>query len=287
MREERLQEKLKQDQAFQEMMKPVVKVMSVNRQALRQLLREELGLIGLKLENVTVTSPAEEWIPVPVLVNPGEMVELIETVQKAFKEPPTLKIFRVEEGFMVWLKVCLVAGLVVSSPWVFCQIWAFLAAGLYPHEKRIVHYYLPFAISLFLGGILFAQFIVIPQAVHYLLAFTDWLGFEPELRLTEWLGFALLVPLVFGAAFQTPLVMLMLERVGIVSVEGYQKIRRFAILGLTFVAALLAPGDYITMIIMVGCLVLFYEFGIILCKLAPKREWSGLDGPESEGAVEV
>jgi sec-independent protein translocase protein TatC len=135
--------------------------------------------------------------------------------------------------------------------------------------------------------VIFAQFVVIPQAVHYLLWFTDWLGFEPDLRLTEWLNFAILVPVIFGFAFQTPLVMLMLERVGLVTIEGYKKVRRFAIFALVVVAAMLAPGDLTTMLIMTGCMLLFYEAGILLCRLMPRRQWSDFDVPDADDRFEV
>lgn len=80
-------------------------------------------------------------------------------------KPPTLKTFTVQEAFVVFIKVCMMTGLVIASPWVFYQIWSFVAAGLYPHEKRLVNVYLPYSIVLFLAGVFLCEFFVIPKAV--------------------------------------------------------------------------------------------------------------------------
>src|SRR4029077_8171509 len=114
----------------------------------------------------------------------------------------------VMEPFIVYIKVSLLCGVVIACPWIFHQMWAFIGAGLYPHEKKLVHVYLPFSIILFIGGCLICQFIVMPKAVEAMLTFYDWINIDPDLRLNEWLGFAILMPLVFGVSFQTPLVMM-------------------------------------------------------------------------------
>src|SRR5262249_44075603 len=90
--------------------------------------------------------------------------------------PTTL---RAEEAFFVWFKVCLVTGLVLGSPWIFWQVWMFVAAGLYPHEKGLVHKYLPISLGLFLAGVVICELFVIPKALEALLWFNEWLGFKP------------------------------------------------------------------------------------------------------------
>src|ERR1051325_2301076 len=127
-----------------------------------------------------------------------------------------LATMNITEAFMVYLKVSGLTGLVISSPYVFYQIWMFIAAGLYPHEKRLVHVYLPFSLFLFITGVLMCQFLVMPKAIEAMLWFNEWLGLDADLRLNEWLGFALMMPLVFGISFQTPLVMMFAHKVGFV-----------------------------------------------------------------------
>ena len=132
------------------------------------------------------------------------------------------------EGFLVYLKVSLYCGVILASPWIFYQLWSFVAVGLYPHEKRLVNVYLPFSIGLFLAGVALCEFVVIPAALKYLLSFNASMQAEPNLRLSEWLSFAILTPLVFGAAFQLPLVMVVMNRLGILDAAAYRKHRRYA-----------------------------------------------------------
>jgi sec-independent protein translocase protein TatC len=188
---------------------------------------------------------------------------------------------------MLWMKVCFVAGFVVASPWIFYQIWAFIAAGLYPSEKKLIHVYLPFAIVLFIGGVFFAQFVVMPYAIGYLLGFNEWLGVSEELRLGDWINFAIIVPVVFGVAFQTPLVMFLLERVGIFTVQHYVKVRRIALFALTIIGCLLSAGDLVSTIMMVMTMILFYEMGILACRIIPKPPPSDIDAPSPDEMIEV
>jgi sec-independent protein translocase protein TatC len=166
---------------------------------------------------------------------------------------------------LIFFMVCLVSGLVLASPWVFYQIWAFVAAGLYRHERRYVKKYLPFSLGLFLAGVFICFFAVLPLTLTFLLQFNVWLGVAPTLRLSDWMGFATILPLVFGIAFQTPLVMLFLERIGIFTVDDFRAKRKFAILIITIAAAVLTPGqDPFSMVLLAVPMLLLYELGILL-----------------------
>jgi sec-independent protein translocase protein TatC len=131
------------------------------------------------------------------------------------------KSLSAHEPFMIYLKASLLVGAVLASPWIFYQIWLFVAAGLYPHEKRYVNVYLPFSIGLFLLGVSVAFFLVFEPVLTFLFRFNRYLGIAPEPRISEWLGFVLMLPLGFGITFQLPLVMLFLERVGVFTVFMY------------------------------------------------------------------
>jgi sec-independent protein translocase protein TatC len=230
---------------------------------------------------------AGEFVAIDINYDPNAVVR--DTAQQNIDliRPPLLSTLSVTEGFMIYIKVCLVAGIVISSPWIFWQLWMFVAAGLYPNEKKYVYIYLPFSLGLFLIGVVLCEWIVIPAAVRYLLSFNEWLGLEPELRLSEWLSFALLTPLVFGIAFQTPLVMLFLHKLGIIEVDTFRKHRRMAILILAIVAALLAASpDAFSMLALAIPLWCLYELGIILCRYSPKTVFD-FDESESEEMIEV
>ena len=146
------------------------------------------------------------------------------------------------EPAVIFFKVCLVTGLVLSSPWAFYQVWAFIAAGLYRRERMFVYKFLPYSLGLFLAGVFICFFVVLPLTLRFLLEFNVWLGVTPMLRLNDWMGFATILPLVFGLCFQTPLVMLFLSIIGIFTAADYRAKRRLAILVIVIVAAILTPG---------------------------------------------
>ncbi len=171
-----------------------------------------------------------------------------------------------QEAFGIYIKAAILVGVVLAGPWIFFQLWTFVAAGLYPHEKRWVWTFLPISIGLFLGGVLLAFFFVFDFVLDYLLQFNEWLGLDPDPRITEWLGFVLVLPIGFGLGFQLPLVMLFLERIGIFDVETYASQWRIAVLVIVIVAAVLTPADPYSMLFLAVPLSLLYFGGIWLCR---------------------
>jgi sec-independent protein translocase protein TatC len=175
-----------------------------------------------------------------------------------------------QEMFVAYFKVTLLCGVVLASPLIFYQFWAFIGAGLYPHEKRYVHVYLPFSIGLFLAGVFLCFIWVLPGAVKALLAFNDWLGVDPDLRMSEWFSLAVILPLVFGISFQTPLVMLFLNRLGMFSWEDYLRKWRYAMMVLAVFAAVITPTpDAVTMLYLFVPMFGLYMLGIVLCYWVP------------------
>lgn len=191
-----------------------------------------------------------------------------DTVEKTSR-PITLTV---QEAFMTYLKVSFISGLVLSSPWVIYQLWLFVAAGLYPHEKKYVYIYLPVSIFLFLGGVLFCFFAVFPVALNFMLQYNDYMEVEPQIRLSDWINFAVMFPLMFGISFQLPLVMLFLERISVFEVQTYREKRRLAILAIAIVSMILTPTpDPLSMLTMMFPLLVLYELGIVLCKISPAK----------------
>jgi sec-independent protein translocase protein TatC len=161
-------------------------------------------------------------------------------------------------------------GVVLSCPWIFYQLWSFVAAGLYPHEKRYVNVYLPFSVGLFLFGVCVAFYGAFPLLLRFLFSFNRSLGIEIDPRISEWLSFVLFLPLGFGIAFQLPLVMLFLQRIGIFTVQGYWSYWRVAIVVIFFVAAILTPPDPYSMTLLALPLTALYFGGILLCQWMPR-----------------
>jgi len=177
-----------------------------------------------------------------------------------------------QEAFVIYLKASLLVGVLLASPYVFYQIWSFVAAGLYPHEKHYVHVFLPFSLGLFLAGAATAFFFVFEPVLRFLFSFNRSLGIEVEPRITEWLSFVLVMPLGFGISFQLPLVMLFLERIGVFDIRAYLKQWRVAVLVIFILAAILTPSpDPYSMMLMAAPLTLLFFGGILLCKFMPRR----------------
>jgi sec-independent protein translocase protein TatC len=169
------------------------------------------------------------------------------------------------EPAMIFFKVCLVTGATLSSPWIFYQVWTFVAAGLYRRERLLVYKFLPYSLGLFLAGVFLCFFAVLPLTLRFLLEFNVWLGVTVMLRLNDWMNFATVLPLVFGLCFQTPLVMLLLSMIGTCTAADYRSKRRFAILVIVIAAAVLTPGpDVSSMFFLTIPMLLLYELGIVL-----------------------
>lgn len=172
----------------------------------------------------------------------------------------------VHEPFMVFVKAALVLGLVLSSPWVFYQIWLFVAAGLYPQEKHLVYRFMPISLGLFLLGAALAFFFVFQPVLDFLFGFNRMLNINAQPRITDWLSFVLILPLGFGISFQLPLVMVLLERVGVFTIQNYRDYWRVAVLVIFVLSMLLTPADPVSMLMMAMPLTGLYFGGIALCR---------------------
>ncbi len=177
----------------------------------------------------------------------------------------------VQEGFMVYIKASLVAGILISSPFIFYFIWEFVAAGLYRTERKSIYTYLPMSLGLFLAGAALAFYVVFDYVLEFLLWFYAKMGIDPDPRISEWIGFALMLPLGFGVSFQLPLVMLFLHRIGIFSTEDYLQKWRVAVLVIAVLSMFLTPADPTSMILMATPLTALYFGGIALCRFMPKK----------------
>ncbi len=213
-------------------------------------------------------APSEDAIkemkPLPVAMT-FEQAGMIRLNHQVTRPTSPLVSLAPMEGFAIYFTVCLVAGLVISSPWVFYQLWAFVAAGLYRHERAYVYRLLPFSLGLFLAGVALCFFIALPWTLEFLLNFNVWLGIEPTLRISEWMGFATILPLIFGASFQTPLVMVFLEKIGIFTAEDYKAKWRIAVFLIVVAAAIITPTqDPFSLSLLAGPMIALYVLGIFL-----------------------
>ena len=182
------------------------------------------------------------------------------------------KALGVYEAFAIYIKASLVLGVVIASPGIVWNLWSFIAAGLYPHEKKYVYLFIPVSIVLFVGGAAFAFFCVFQFVLDFLFGFNAWMHIDPDPRISEWIGFALMLPVGFGVSFQLPLVMFVLERVGIFTFKQYISSWRISILAIFVLSLLLTPGDPGSMLLMAFPLTILYFGGIFFCWLIPRKK---------------
>ncbi|BDQ35211.1 twin-arginine translocase subunit TatC [Pseudodesulfovibrio portus] len=175
------------------------------------------------------------------------------------------------EAFFAQIKIAIVAGIFLVSPYVFAQIWGFIAPGLYAHERKMM---IPMALMsalFFTGGALFGYFQVFPYAFDFFAGFsTEGIQFTPKLN--EYLSFCLKLLFAFGFVFELPLFIFFLARMGLVSSTGLRKKRKYAILIGFVLAAILTPPDPFTQCLMAGPLIVLYEVGIWVAYFFGKKE---------------
>lgn len=167
------------------------------------------------------------------------------------------------EPFFIYFKVGFVGGVVLASPVIMYEIWAFVAPGLYAREKRwFVGIVLSSAV-LFLSGVIFAYYLVFPFGFQYLLSFAND-GLRPMISMSDYFSLVTKLLLAFGVTFQLPLGMLVLARIGVVSARQLASWWRYAIVIIFIVAAVLTPTpDIFNQLLMAGPLVALYGVGVL------------------------
>lgn len=176
------------------------------------------------------------------------------------------------EGFMVYIKTSLLFGLLISSPWVIWQIWAFVASGLYKKERKFAYAVAPISAMLFIGGSVFFMTVVAPLTMGFFIKFNTYMDVQSQFTLQNYINMILLLVLAFGVAFQMPVVIVFAERMHLVTIEKLTSIRKFMILGLIVVSAAITPPDVISQVAMAGPLYILYEASIIVCRIMRRRD---------------
>jgi len=168
--------------------------------------------------------------------------------------------------FLAPLKLALLTGVFLAMPYILYQIWAFVAPGLYRHEKRFAIPLLVSSILLFYLGVVFAYFVVFPVMFAFLTG-TAPQGVLVMTDISSYLDFVLLLFFAFGIAFEIPVATVLLAWTGLVRVESMTKNRGYVLLGIFIVAAVLTPPDGISQTFMAAPMYLLYEIGILMSKL--------------------
>lgn len=174
------------------------------------------------------------------------------------------------EVFVTYLKIALFAGIFLSAPVIIYHFWMFVSIALKDREKNYLLIFGPLSLMFFFTGAAFAFFIVIPLAIKFLMGFaTDFI--TPMITISSYATFFGVLTLVFGAVFELPLAIMFLAKIGAVSPQYLSKKRRYAVLFIFIIAAVLTPPDVVSQVMMAFPLLVLYEIGILFAKAVYRK----------------
>lgn len=172
--------------------------------------------------------------------------------------------------FFVPMKVAMMAAFMISLPYVLYQIWAFIAPGLYAHERRLIAPLVAASTFLFLCGMAFAYFLVFPVVFGFVTSVAPQ-GVAVMTDINKYLDFVLTLFVAFGITFEVPVVVVVLVTMGMVSVEKLREIRPYVVVGAFVIGAIFTPPDVVSQIMLAVPLWLLYELGIVVAAMMVKK----------------
>jgi len=182
-----------------------------------------------------------------------------------------LQCIRPTEGFIFYIKASFFAAVLVNTPILLYQMWKFIGAGLYDKERKKVMRILPFSTALFMTGMAFGYFVLFPLGLNFLISCCED-QLQSAITISAYFSLFTLLILIMGFIFQTPLVMVVVTRIGLITPEFFAKNRKFFILGAFVMSALFTPPDWVTQCLLAGPLLVLFELGIILSKGMKKKQ---------------
>ena len=208
---------------------------------------------------------------------------LISPARKVAGDDVSIIYTEVTELLSTTVKVSLLGGLVLALPVILYHVVRFVAPGLTPKERRILFSFLPAALLAFVGGMAFGYFVMIPPALKFLLTFGGDVA-EPLIRISNIVNIMIRLLFWLGIAFETPLVMFVLATLGIVNARGFSRFRRLWLVVSFIIAAAITPTiDPLNQAIVAGPLIVLYELGVLLARIAGRRSPAQLNAePASE-----
>jgi sec-independent protein translocase protein TatC len=170
-------------------------------------------------------------------------------------------------SFFVPMKVTMLVAFVIALPVVLYQIWAFVAPGLYQHEKKLVGPLVASSYTLFLCGMAFAYFVVFPTIFRVMAHYNAPLGAEMTTDIDNYLSFVLTMFIAFGVTFEVPIVVVLLVRMNVLTIKKLKEIRPYVIVGAFVISAVVTPPDVFSQLILAIPLIVLYEAGIIAARI--------------------
>jgi len=186
-------------------------------------------------------------------------------------EQLTLNAFNVGDPLTVYLEVTFIVAFIITSPIILYQLWAFITPGLHETERKATLKYIPYAFLLFVMGLAFGYYILLPNVMNFMMQLSDDLDIQQTIGINEYFGFLFKLVVPFGIIFELPVVMLFLARLGILNPQLMVKFRKYSYFVLFVLAVLVAPPDIISYIVISIPLFVLYEISIIIARIGYKK----------------
>ncbi|MDE7315258.1 MAG: twin-arginine translocase subunit TatC [Mucispirillum sp.] len=199
-----------------------------------------------------------------------KLVQIIQApILAALPENATMTMIEITEMFFVEVKVSFIAALMVSTPFILYQLWLFIAPGLYMHERKYIYGFVFFASILFVLGASFAYFIVFPFGFKFFLGFAANPAYNVDatLSMASYVSFVVHLVLAFGIVFELPAIIFLLAKIGVINDEMLIKYRRYAIVAVFILAAVLTPPDVVSQLAMALPLLMLYQLSIYIARV--------------------
>lgn len=182
-----------------------------------------------------------------------------------------MNYFRVTDPFNLFMQMAFVIGLIIVSPLLLYQLWAFVSPGLYKHERKVTLSYIPIMVILFLAGVAFSFYILFPYVLHFMAKLSASLHINSVIGINEYFHFLLQLTIPFGFVFELPVLVMFLTRLGIITPFFLGKIRKYAYFILLIMAGLITPPDVMSQLIVMIPLVILYELSVLISRYTYKK----------------
>lgn len=197
--------------------------------------------------------------------------DIIELMKKPYVDvmkdaglEPSLQTITPTDGFTTYVRICLMTGITIAAPWIFYQLWQFVAVGLYPNEKKYLFRAAPASTVLFIAGVVFFVMVVAPFSLRFFIMFnSNVLGIISVFTFQSYISYILSLMLVFGFSFQLPVATYFLVNVGLVSIRALHKSRKYVLVSVFILATIITPPDVVSQVTLAVPLYLLFELGIL------------------------
>lgn len=180
-----------------------------------------------------------------------------------------LQVLSYQEGFYAYMKLCFISSVFLAYPFIIYQIWRFVSVGLYKKEQRYILLFLPISYLAFVIGGLFGYFLLIPFGLQFLIGILG-PGIQPIITMQQYVSFVFMLTVALGLVFQLPIVMLLLSKIQLITPDKFIKWRKYAILVIFIIAAIVTPPDPFTQTMTAGPMIILYELGILVARPTKK-----------------